>query len=337
MPKKFLCLGVETSCDETAAAVVESPRDSGVSRPVILSNVVRSQAKLHKIYGGVVPEIAGRAHLESILPVIHQALKKSGKKLTDLDAIAVNHTPGLIGALLIGVSAAKSLSLALNIPLIGVNHLEAHLYAWQLRPKLPVASSQKRVASEIYRLPVTGHRLPYPAIGLVASGGHTSIYLVKSPVIYVRLGGTVDDAAGEAFDKVAHILGLGYPGGPLIEKIARRGNPQAIKFPRPDVASGRISPKAARPEVMTGQNIIPRPEGARLAQPGWAAQFNFSFSGLKTAVLYYAKGQNASRQTPLKKGINIPDIAASFQETVAQTLVDKVMEAVSQLSVISHR
>ena len=311
MVKKFLCLGIETSCDETAASVVQtlhqSKHGAGQAEQTILSNVVRSQENLHKLYGGIVPELASRAHIESLLPVLERSLKKAGKKLTDLDAIAVSHTPGLIGALLIGVSAAKALSLALKIPLIGVNHIQAHLYAWNLQPKTKckIRNAKYETQNNRKNFAICNSRfaLPsYPAIGLVASGGHTSIYLVKSPIIYVRIAQTADDAAGEAFDKVAHILGLGYPGGPAIEKIARRGDPQAVRFPPPEFSRHSL---------------------------------DFSFSGIKTAVLYYAKGQNASRRSPLKKNINIPDVAAGFQAAVIKTLVDKVVRAAHQYRVNS--
>ena len=264
MKQRFLCLGIETSCDETAASVVQNGKK-------ILSDIVLSQVNLHRIYGGVVPEIACRAHIESILPVIDRALKTARIKLKDIDVIAVSFTPGLIGALLVGVSAAKALSFTLNKPLIGINHIEAHLYACHFNHT----------------------RIKYPAIGLVASGGHTSIYLVKSPIKYTKIGATVDDAAGEAFDKVANILELDYPGGPAIEKSARKGRPEQVFFTRTYLTS----------------------------------PYDFSFSGIKTAVLYYARGQNASKTSPLKKHINIPDVAAGFQEAVIDTLVNRVISA----------
>jgi len=271
--REFICLGIETSCDETAASIVKNGR-------VILSNIVLSQIDLHKVYGGVVPEIACRAHIETILPLVDQCLKQAKIKLARLDAIAVSHKPGLIGALLVGLAVAKSLSLALDKPLIGINHIEAHLYAVQFEyPKII-----------------------YPAIGLVASGGHTSLYLVKSSWSYRRLGATTDDAAGEAFDKVSYILGLGYPGGPLIEKQALKGNPAGVKFPRVYLDN---------------------------------KSYDFSFSGLKTAVLYYAKGQNASKHSPLKANISVPDVAASFQEAVVDTLVKKIMLAAQRKKVKS--
>jgi N6-L-threonylcarbamoyladenine synthase len=276
--KHFICLGIESSCDETAASVV-------VDGYRILSNVVVSQEDLHKVYGGVVPEIACRAHIETIIPVIDRTITKAKLKLSDINAIAVANTPGLVGALLVGVSAAKSLSLVLNKPVIGVNHLEAHLYAGMLN----VALKAKNQNLKIKNL--------FPAIGLVASGGHTSLYVMSGITKYRRIGATVDDAAGEAFDKVAAILGLGYPGGPSIQKVALKGNPNAIKFPK----------------GLSGSSVK---EG-----------FNFSFSGLKTAVLYYTKGQNASKKSRLKRGIKIPDVAASFQEAVADTITERVFSA----------
>jgi N6-L-threonylcarbamoyladenine synthase len=266
---KFICLGIETSCDETSASIVSQGCD-------IISNIVVSQESLHKIYGGVVPEIACRVHIESIIPVISQVLKRSGLKLSDIDAIAVTNTPGLVGALLVGVSVAKAFSLVLNKPIIGVNHLEAHLYAAQFEKN-------------------NIKRIKFPAIGLVASGGHSSLFLVRNNYSYTKIGGTIDDAAGEAFDKVAAILGLPYPGGPSIQKASFRGNSLAIKFHKGFAGDG---------------------------------SFDFSFSGLKTAVLYKAKGQNASKDTPLKKDINIPDIAASFQVTAVDTLIENVFKAV---------
>jgi N6-L-threonylcarbamoyladenine synthase len=264
MKKPFLCLGIETSCDETSAAIVRNGQE-------ILSNATVSQVDLHSVYGGVVPEIACRAHIETILPVIDKAFKDARRKPPDITAVAVTNRPGLIGALLVGVSAAKSIAWILNKPIIGINHVQAHIYANHL-----VRHN-------------TG-TLAYPYLGLIVSGGHTSLYWVKSPLQYKLLGRTLDDAAGEAFDKVSHILGLGYPGGPAIEKVARKGNPRAIKFPL-----GLIGDS-----------------------------YDFSFSGIKTAVLYHCKGQNASRNTPLKKGINIPDVAASFQEAAVDTLVSRV-------------
>lgn len=271
MPKRpFICLGIETSCDETSAALVKDGYN-------VLSQIVVSQENLHKKYAGVVPEIACRAHLESILPVIDRVVKKAKLKWFDIDAIAVTVTPGLVGALLVGLSVAKTLSLVWKKPLIGINHLEAHLYASYLENPRP--------------------RFQFPVIGLVASGGHTSLFISRRPFGYQKIGGTLDDAAGEAFDKVAAILGLSYPGGLSIEKSAALGNPHAIKFPR-----GFTD----------------------------AHSLDFSFSGLKTAVLYYARGQNARRDTPLKKGICITDISAGFQEAAVDTLIQRTFQAVQK-------
>jgi N6-L-threonylcarbamoyladenine synthase len=264
----------------------------------------------------VVPEIACRAHIESILPVIDRALVKAGVKLSDLSAIAVTHTPGLVGALLVGVSAAKSLSLVLNKPLIGINHIEAHLYACHLASHptsqiLPNVEAQVELLRDPEVKPQwvasfgTNPKIGYPAIGLVASGGHTSLFLIKDFRHYRKIGTTIDDAAGEAFDKVSAILEVGYPGGPAIERVSKKGNSRAIRFPPPVATNNKQR----------------------------APNYDFSFSGLKTAVLYYAKGQNARRETPLKKGLNIPDIAASFQEVVANTLTEKVIQAAQDYKV----
>jgi len=258
-------LGIETSCDETAAAVVED----GVR---ILSNVVSRQHALHERFGGVVPEIASRAHIEAMLPVLDQALQGAGVRLREVDAVAVTTTPGLIGALLIGVTAAKALSWSLEVPLLAVDHLHAHIYAVWLAGATP----------------------GLPAISLVASGGHTSLFLSRGPLAHEFLGGTVDDAAGEAFDKVANILRLGYPGGPAIERVAATGNPAAVAFPR----------------------SLLEPEGAA-----------FSFSGVKTAVLYHCLGCNVSRGDIEKAHYDaqfVADVAASFQEAVVDVLVAKV-------------
>ncbi|MFA5794520.1 MAG: tRNA (adenosine(37)-N6)-threonylcarbamoyltransferase complex transferase subunit TsaD [Candidatus Brocadiia bacterium] len=273
MKKPFLCIGIETSCDETSAAVVRDGRE-------ILSNSTVTQIDLHKAFGGVVPEIACRAHIETILPVIDKALKDARVKPQELTAVSVTNRPGLIGALLVGISAAKAMAWALDKPIIGINHVHAHIYANHLLPRNHETAKDSALIVE----PV------YPYLGLIVSGGHTSLYWVKSPLQYKLLGRTLDDAAGEAFDKVAHIIRLGYPGGPSIEKAARKGNPAAIRFPRGLVKDG----------------------------------YDFSFSGIKTAVLYYCKGQNATRKSPLKKGIKIADVAASFQEAAVDTLIQRV-------------
>lgn len=258
-------LGIETSCDETAAAVVEDGRQA-------LSSVVASQEHLHARYGGVVPEIACRAHVEAIVPTIDQALERAGLRLEALDAIAVTTCPGLIGALLIGVAAAKTLSWLLGRPLAAVNHIEAHLYAAALDAPLE-----------------------YPLVGLIASGGHTILLHATSPIDCELVGTTTDDAAGEAFDKAAAVLGLGYPGGPAIERAARDGDPNAVRFPR------------------------------TLLEPG---SFDFSFSGIKTAVLYECYGRNARGRgaTPPPPEV-VRDLAASFQEAVVDVLVEKSIRA----------
>ena len=219
-------LAIETTCDETAAAIISPERR-------ILSSVVASQDELHARWRGVVPEIASRAHVERIIPIIDQATHEAGIQKSQIKAVAVAIRPGLIGSLLIGLSAAKAIASSLHVPLIGYDHLAAHLYACRL---------------------AFGEELRYPAIGLVASGGHTSLFQLHSPIALQALGGTIDDAVGEAFDKVASLLGLGYPGGPQIEHLAQHGNPRSYRFPRP------------------------------LAND--SSRLDFSFSGLKTAVRY---------------------------------------------------
>jgi len=265
MSKSELILGIETSCDETASAVVAAGGD-------VRSNVVCSQEALHVRYRGVVPEIACRAHVEALLPAIREALSKASVEMADIDAVAVTHTPGLVGALLIGVSAAKALAWALRVPLVGINHVEAHMYASRFSH---------------------GDRL-FPLVSLVVSGGHTSLYLSRSETDHTLLGATTDDAAGEAFDKVATILGLGYPGGPAIDALARSGRPDAVDFPR-----------------------------------AWLGKesFDFSFSGVKTAVLYHWEGQPGSKRAAARPGTKA-DVAASFQEAVVEVLVRKAVRAV---------
>ena len=272
MPKTRpeLLLAIESSCDETAAAVIDRERN-------VLSNVVASQSELHEKFGGVVPEIASRAHVQRILPVIDEALKQAGVSLKDLDAVAVAVEPGLVGSLLVGLTAAKTLSLTLDIPLIAVNHIEAHIYAC-------------RMASE---------REIFPAVGLVVSGGHSNLYDCRSPVEFELLGATIDDAAGEAFDKVAQVLGLAYPGGPSVQKAAEKGDPRAFSFPRTFLKDDRLQ---------------------------------FSFSGIKTAVLYEVTGTPGSH-APLPPALTeqrVADIAASFQEAVVDVLVAKCRQALRQ-------
>ena len=255
-----LVLGIETSCDETSAAVVQNGKR-------ILSNIISSQIDLHKKYGGVVPELASRKHVENIIPVIEEALIKSNTTLSDIDVIGVTRGPGLIGALLIGLSAAKAISYACNKPLIGVNHIEGHIYANFLEDP----------------------ELVPPFICLIVSGGHTHIVYMKDHCEYEIMGVTRDDAAGEAFDKTARILGLGYPGGPAIDKISTKGNSEAYKFPKAYLETG---------------------------------SFDFSFSGVKTAAMNLV---NTIKQRGDE--LDIPDIAASFQESVVEILVEKTLIA----------
>ncbi len=255
MEKDHYILGIDTSCDDTSAAVV-------VNGTSIIANVVSNQNDIHKKYGGIVPEIASRKHLEMIWPVVDEALIMSGVNISEISAIAVCHGPGLIGSLLIGVCFAKSLAFIHRIPLLAVNHLEGHIFSGFLEPVIP----------------------DFPFIALVVSGGHTSIYRVNEPGDYKELGRTIDDAAGEAFDKVAKLLALGYPGGPFIDALSKKGNPGLIPFPRPYMNKG----------------------------------LDFSFSGLKTAVLSYLKKEPTSKKE---------DIAASFQSAVIDVLVRKTIIA----------
>ncbi|MBI5361427.1 MAG: tRNA (adenosine(37)-N6)-threonylcarbamoyltransferase complex transferase subunit TsaD [Planctomycetes bacterium] len=264
--KHFICLGIESSCDETACAVVRDGKE-------VLANLVSSQTDLHSIYGGVVPEIACRAHEEVIIPMIDRALEQSGLALSDITAAAVTNTPGLIGALLVGISAAKAVSFVYNIPLIGINHIYSHLYAANLH----------------------FDAVEYPAIGFVISGGHTSLFYSTSPTEHKLIGATQDDAAGEAFDKAAKIMKLPYPGGPAIEKTALTGNPKAVRFPRSLLKNGSL---------------------------------DFSFSGIKTAVLYHCKGMNGALEGPDVYKESREDLAASFQEAVVDTLAAKLEMAV---------
>ncbi len=261
----MIVLGVESSCDETAAALV---RETGE----VLADVVSSQVKLHAPYGGVVPELAARAHVQNIVPVLEGAFAQAGLSLADVDAIAVTNGPGLVGALLVGVQAGKAIALARNLPLIGVNHLIGHLLSGQI-----VRPGAAHVQTE------------YPFIALLVSGGHTALYEVRSPTDMAQLGQTRDDAAGEAFDKVAKLLGLGYPGGPRVDRLAAQGDASKVKLPRP------------------------------LRRPG---SLEFSFSGLKTAVaqLVHAHGPYESEQ-------EIADLCAAFQGVVVESLVEKSLEA----------
>lgn len=262
MSKDIYILGIESSCDETAAAVVKNGRE-------VLSNIIASQIPVHRKFGGVVPEIASRKHIENILPVIDEALKQAKVTIKDIDAVAVTYGPGLVGALLVGLSAAKALAWANNKPLIGVNHLEGHVFANFLNDK----------------------NLKPPFLALVVSGGHTAILHVLDYNKFELLGQTRDDAAGEAFDKIARVMGMQYPGGPEIEKLALEGNPHAIEFPR------------------------------ALLQEG----YQFSFSGLKSAVINYLHNEEQSGRP-----VNKADVAASFQEAIVDVLVQKSIHALKE-------
>ncbi|HVW01251.1 MAG TPA: tRNA (adenosine(37)-N6)-threonylcarbamoyltransferase complex transferase subunit TsaD [Planctomycetaceae bacterium] len=264
-----LLLAIESSCDETAAAVIDEHLN-------VRSNVVASQAALHERFGGVVPEIASRAHVERILPVIDEALQNAGTTLDQLAGIAVVTQPGLVGSLLVGLTAAKTLAWALDLPLVGVDHLQAHLFACRMAADHDV----------------------FPAIGFVVSGGHSNLYDCRGPLDIELIGATIDDAAGEAFDKVASILGLEYPGGPSIERCAKNGRPNRHRFPRAFIHESRL---------------------------------DFSFSGLKTAVLYEIRGQPPHRRDPATVTPQvIADVAAAFQEAVVDVLVKKCRQALEQ-------
>ncbi len=282
-------LAIETSCDETAAAVFDET-------PAVLSNVVASQTDLHARFGGVVPEVAARAHLRQLLPIIDEALRQAGVTIDEIGAVAVMNTPGLVGALLVGVSAAKMLAIARDLPLIAVNHIEAHIYACRLgampTPANEASGALARVAGAGVGMPPSLGRDIFPCVGLVVSGGHTSLFHCRDALRFELLGATIDDAAGEAFDKVASILGLGFPGGPAVERAAQTGNPAAFSFPRSFLRDARL---------------------------------DFSFSGLKTAVLYAVRDLNP----PLTDAIR-NDVAASFQQAVIDVLVGKCRQALEQ-------
>jgi N6-L-threonylcarbamoyladenine synthase len=259
----MILLAIESSCDDTGAALIEDGTR-------ILSNCLSSQDEVHKRYGGVVPELASRRHLESIVPVIKGGLDQAQRSLDEVDAVAVTRGPGLVGSLLVGIMAAKAIAHAKGLPLVGVNHLMGHLLAIFLE-----------------------HEVPFPFIGMVASGGHTSLYLAEGFTTFRALGKTKDDAAGEAFDKVAKYLGLGYPGGIAIEQLARRGDPAAIPFPRAFIAKDSL---------------------------------DFSFSGIKTAVVIHSRAHPPSDD-------GMADIAASFQEAVVDVLVAKIIRAAQRYKV----
>lgn len=264
--KDTYILAIESSCDETAAAVVKNGR-------TVLSNVISSQIALHTLYGGVVPEIASRKHIEKINQVIEEALKEAHMELSQIDAIGVTYGPGLVGALLVGVAEAKAISYATGIPLVGVHHIEGHVSANYIEHE----------------------QLEPPFLCLIVSGGHTHLVIVKEYGVYEIIGRTHDDAAGEAYDKVARAIGLGYPGGPKIDKLSKEGNPKAISFPRANV------------------------EGC---------PYDFSFSGLKSAVLNYLNHAEMKGEE-----INRADVAASFQAAVVDVLVDKTLQAAKEYGI----
>lgn len=266
----MLVLAIETSCDETSAAVLRAP-DAPASAPEILSNIVLSQDEVHAPYGGVVPELASRQHIRSITPIVGEALDRAGVGLEAIDLYAVTQGPGLIGSLLVGLSFAKGLAYYHKKPLVGVDHLEAHLEA-------PFLESPG---------------IAYPVLGLLVSGGHTALYSMEEPLSYRLLGKTRDDAAGEALDKIAKFIGLGYPGGPVIEKLGKSGDPRAFRF------------------------AAPRTKDRSL---------DFSFSGLKTAALKVIREHGIA-----KDGLRLADFLASFEEIVARTLVDHVRAAADQV------
>jgi len=261
-------LAIESTCDETAAAVIAPSR-------AVLSSVVASQERLHARWRGVVPEVASRAHVERIIPVVDEAVLRAGVARQDLVAVAVAVRPGLVGSLLVGLSAAKGIAACLGVPVVGYDHIAAHLYACRL---------------------AHGERMHYPCVGLVASGGHTSLFHVHAPLDLERLGGTIDDAAGEAFDKAASLLGLGYPGGPEIERAARGGDPRAHRLPRP----------------LAGDH----------------ERLDMSFSGLKTALRYRVRPPGSPTDIAPPTGRTLADLAASFQRAVVDSILAKVDLAV---------
>jgi N6-L-threonylcarbamoyladenine synthase len=308
MPAAYI-LGIESSCDETAAAVVRSGEQ-------VISNVVASQIAMHQPYGGVVPELASREHLRAIVPVVRQALAEAKHTYSSVDAIAVTQGPGLAGSLMVGISYAKALAFALDKPLIAVNHLEGHIHAVLLEER------QKG-----------NHELQFPVLALVVSGGHTHLYLAaqkNDSWTYENIGHTRDDAAGEAFDKVAKLIGLGYPGGPIIDRLAPHGDPDAVKFP-PSQIKHRDRRERRGPKEAGSDNDLPR--------------FDFSYSGIKTAVLRYVEvhGMRESIEVRRKALANISkpkledylvncdrqtlDLVASFQRAVVGDLVGKTLAA----------
>ena len=262
-------LGIETSCDETSAAVVKDGR--------LLSNITTVQL-VHAQYGGVVPELASRAHLKLIVPIVEEALARAKVQKTELSAISAVYGPGLIGSILVGLSFGKAMAMALGIPFVGVNHMEGHIFSNLIDDPKP----------------------EFPFMNLTVSGGHTQLVLVRKPFEYTVLGETIDDAAGEAYDKVAKMLGIGYPGGPMIDKLAATGNPRAVQFPRP----------------FLGED-----------------SFDFSFSGLKTSVLYYLRRTGFDKSDQRNNEKFIADVCASFQVSVVEVLVQKLISAARKYAV----
>jgi N6-L-threonylcarbamoyladenine synthase len=314
MPDAYI-LGIESSCDETAAAVVRSGEQ-------LISNVVASQIAMHQPYGGVVPELASREHLKAIVPVVRQALAEAKHTYNSVDAIAVTQGPGLAGALLVGISYAKALAFALDKPLIAVNHLEGHIHAVLLEER------QKG-----------NHELQFPVLALVVSGGHTHLYLATqtgNAWTYENIGHTRDDAAGEAFDKVAKLLGLGYPGGPVIDRLSTHGDPKAVHFP-----AAQIKHRDRRD----------RKDGKRIAQDDDSPRFDFSYSGIKTGILRYVESHGMREEVETRRqalaAISKPkledylahcdkrtlDLVASFQRAIVEDLVGKTLQAADAYNV----
>src|SRR5580658_5135682 len=319
MPDAYI-LGIESSCDETAAAVVRSGEQ-------VVSNVVASQIAMHQPYGGVVPELASREHLRAIVPVVRQALSEANHTYSSVDAIAVTQGPGLAGALMVGISYAKALAFALDKPLIAVNHLEGHIHAVLLDLRQNNNKEQQK----------GNHELQFPVLALVVSGGHTHLYLAEQKGeswTYENIGHTRDDAAGEAFDKVAKLLGLGYPGGPIIDRLAPHGDPRAVKFPPAQIKHRdrrTVAHSSAEPEADSPQADRPR--------------FDFSYSGIKTAVLRYVESHHMQAAIELRRKAvaNIPkprfedylphcdkptlDLVASFQRAIVEDLAARTLAA----------
>lgn len=274
-------LGIETSCDDTCASIVREGKE-------ILSNVVASQNEIHKKYGGVVPELASRRHIEVIDIIIKEAIEQAGVELDEITAVSVTNRPGLIGSLIVGVGAAKAICYAKNLPLIAVNHLKAHLFSNMLYS----INDQDVTKNDNHEYGTLNFSTKTGFIGLIVSGGHSSLYRVDADWEIREIGHTLDDAAGEAFDKIARYLGLGYPGGPIIDRMAKEGNPDFIELPRPMIES---------------------------------RDFNFSFSGLKTSIIYKTK-----KDRNLMSEESLPNLVASFQKSIVDVLVEKTIEACLQ-------